>query len=292
MRTTRNGSATGLFRGCGEAGKLSFARDPDGDSGKGLTGAAARLTSGYRKKRARWMDRAVAGNTEGAANHDRGMAGMKQVVNFLVLGANFRVLADLLFVPAGTLAWPAGWAILILISGPLLLMTRALARDDPALFGDRMKPPSQKGLPVRDRIYRLYLASILIGSYFLSFCAGGFRWWSATPAGLRWLGAAGILISMWIMFRKFQANPFCRNYAVVTKGPYGYVRQPLFAATLLLLASAGLMLGSWFGFAAMILPAGVLSLCAAWEDRELHRSLDGYADYAERLRYRLVPWVW
>jgi protein-S-isoprenylcysteine O-methyltransferase Ste14 len=75
-------------------------------------------------------------------------------------------------------------------------------------------------------------------------------------------------------------------------GNYGYVRQPLFAATLLLLASAGLMLGSWFGLAAMILPGGVLILCAAWEDRELHRRLDGYADYARWVRYRLVPWVW
>jgi hypothetical protein len=65
MQTMLNGSATGLFRGCGEVGKLSFARGADGGSGKGLTGAAARLTSGFRKKRARWMDRAVAGNTEG-----------------------------------------------------------------------------------------------------------------------------------------------------------------------------------------------------------------------------------
>jgi protein-S-isoprenylcysteine O-methyltransferase Ste14 len=227
------------------------------------------------------------------------MAGMKpkvsvalaRGVNFLVLGVNFLVLADLLFVPAGTLAWPAGWAILTLISVPLFLITRALARDDPALFGDRMKSPSQDGLPLRDRIYRLYLGSIVIGSYFLGFSGGTYRW-SAMPAGLRWLGAAGILISMWIMFRKFQTNPFCRNYAVVTKGPYGYVRQPLFAATLLLLPSAALMLGSWFGLAAMILPAGVLLLCAALEDRELHRKLGGYAKYAQRVRYRLVPWLW
>ena len=59
MRTMLNGPATGSFRGYGEA------RCTGGDSGKGLTGAAARLTSGYRKKRARWMARAVAGNTEG-----------------------------------------------------------------------------------------------------------------------------------------------------------------------------------------------------------------------------------
>ncbi len=118
------------------------------------------------------------------------------------------------------------------------------------------------------------------------------------PAGLRWLGAAGILISMWICSGPSRQIPFCEcrkiqtAARVVTKGPYGFVRHPLYAATLLLLASAGLMLGSWFGLAAMILLAGVLILCAALEDRELHRRLDGYADYAERVRYRLVPWLW
>jgi protein-S-isoprenylcysteine O-methyltransferase Ste14 len=52
------------------------------------------------------------------------------------------------------------------------------------------------------------------------------------------------------------------------------------------------MLGSWFGLLATILPAGALILRTALEDRELHRRLDGYADYAQRVRYRLVPLVW
>jgi len=52
------------------------------------------------------------------------------------------------------------------------------------------------------------------------------------------------------------------------------------------------MLGSWFGLAATILPAGALILRTALEDRELHRRLDGYADYAQRVRYRLIPRVW
>ena len=60
MRTMRNGSATGSFRGCGEAGKPAFARGADGDFGCDLTGAAARLTSGFRKGVARAMSHAVA----------------------------------------------------------------------------------------------------------------------------------------------------------------------------------------------------------------------------------------
>jgi protein-S-isoprenylcysteine O-methyltransferase Ste14 len=130
--------------------------------------------------------------------------------------------------------------------------------------------------------------------------AGRFRW-SAMPPLLQWLGAAGILISMWICSRTAQANPFLANvvkiqtergHRVVTKGPYGFVRHPFYAAILLFLPSAALMLGSWFGVAATILLAGALILRTALEDRELHRRLDGYADYAQRVRYRLVPCVW
>ncbi len=79
-------------------------------------------------------------------------------VNFLVLGANFLVLAVLLFGPAGTLAWPAGWAFLALFSRPLFLITRALARDDPALLDERMKPLIQNGQPLRDKIIMTTLA--------------------------------------------------------------------------------------------------------------------------------------
>jgi protein-S-isoprenylcysteine O-methyltransferase Ste14 len=197
------------------------------------------------------------------------MAGMKPKV-LVKLGANFLVFAVLLFGSAGTLAWPAAWAALVLFFGANLLITRMLARNDPALLDERMKPFIQKGQPLWDKI--------IMASY-----------------------AAGILISMWICSQTFRANPFLANvvkiqtergHAVVTKGPYAFVRHPLYAAVLLLRPSAALVLGSWFGVAATTLLAGALILRTALEDRELHRRLDGYADYARRVRYRLVPWLW
>jgi hypothetical protein len=86
-----------------------------------------------------------------AANRDRGMAGMTPKV-WVKLGANFLVFAVLLFGPAGTLAWPAAWASLMLFFGGVLWITRALARDDPALLDERMKPLIQKGQPRWDKI--------------------------------------------------------------------------------------------------------------------------------------------
>ncbi|MGH6823571.1 MAG: methyltransferase family protein [Methylocella sp.] len=217
------------------------------------------------------------------------------------LGANFLFFAGLLFGSAGTLAWPAAWAILVLFFGANLLITRALARDDPGLLAERMKPLFQKGQPLWDKII---VASFFVLRAFwlilMGLDAGRFRW-SAMPALLQWLGAAGILTSMWIFSRVLQANPFLANvvkiqtergHKVVTKGPYALVRHPFYAAVLLLLPSAALMLGSWFGLVATALLAGVLILRTVLEDRELHRKLDGYAAYARRVRYRLIPRVW
>ncbi|MGH6835409.1 MAG: methyltransferase family protein [Methylocella sp.] len=220
---------------------------------------------------------------------------------WIKLGTYFLVFAGLLFGSAGTLAWPAAWAILVLFFGANLLITRALARDDPALLAERMKPFIQEGQPLWDKVimasYGVLSACWLI---LMGLDAGRFRW-SAMPALLQWLGAAGILVSMLIFSQVLQANPFLANvvkiqtergHEVVTKGPYTFVRHPLYAAVLLLLPSAALMLGSWFGLAAAILLAGLLILRTALEDRELHSKLGGYADYARRVRYRLVPWLW
>jgi protein-S-isoprenylcysteine O-methyltransferase Ste14 len=228
------------------------------------------------------------------------MAGMKPKV-WIALGAEFLFFAVLLFGPARTLAWPAAWDFLILFLGPLFLITRVLARDNPALLAERMKPPFQKGQPLWDKIFMASFFVLFAGWLILmGFDAGRFHW-SAMPPLLQWLGAAGILVSMWIYSRVFRVNPFLANvvkiqterrHEVVTKGPYGFLRHPLYAATLLLLPSAALMLGSWFGLAATILLAGTLILRTALEDRELHQRLDGYVDYAQRVRYRLVPRVW
>jgi protein-S-isoprenylcysteine O-methyltransferase Ste14 len=184
---------------------------------------------------------------------------------------------------------------------PVLVIPRALARDDPALLEERMKPLIQKGQPLWDKLIMASFVLLFFGWLILmGLDAGRFRW-SAMPPLLQWLGAAGILISMWIWSWTVQANPFLANvvkiqaergHRVVTKGPYGFVRHPFYATTLLLLPSAALMLGSWFGLAAAVPLAGVVVLRTALEDRELHRKLGGYADYAQRIRYRLAPWLW
>ncbi len=220
---------------------------------------------------------------------------------WISLFAQGAVLAMLLFGGAGTLRWPWAWAFLALFFGGAVLITQALARSDPALLAERARPPIQKGQPTWDRIIMAaFMALFLAWLALIGLDAVRFGW-SVVPLGLRLLGAAGLLVFWWICHRTLQANTFLipvvriqseRGHRVVTTGPYAVVRHPLYAAALILFPSTALMLGSWAGMAGGVILAGLLVLRTALEDRELRRRLDGYSDYAERVRYRLVPLLW
>jgi|GEM_PF-5530553 len=178
---------------------------------------------------------------------------------WIALGTQFLVFAVLLFGSSGTLAWPAAWAFLILFFGPLLLITRALARDDPALLDERIKPLIQKGFGTRSWWESMLDGSV--GPRCRLGCNGSVPLVSLSPCGF---------------VPTVRANPFLakvvkiqieRGHEVVTKGPLWLCQHPLYAATLILFSSAALTLGSWFGLAAAILLAGELILRTALEDR-------------------------
>jgi protein-S-isoprenylcysteine O-methyltransferase Ste14 len=83
-----------------------------------------------------------------------------------------------------------------------------------------------------------------------------------------------------------------RGHHVISSGPYRYIRHPGYAAGAILFASGGLVLGSWLaGLIGSMIVLPVL-VRAAREDRILHEQLEGYAAYAEKVRYRLIPGVW
>src|SRR3984893_14177088 len=205
-----------------------------------------------------------------------------------------------LFGAAGTLRWPAAWAYLVLVFGPGLLITLELAKRDPALLEERMKPVIQKDQPLWDRILITTFLALWLGWVVLVGLDVRFGW-SAMPVWLQWIGAAGVLLTMWIWFLIFRENTFLapvvkiqkeRGHKVISSGPYATVRHPMYAAALVFFAATALLLGSWYGLAGALLLAAWLVVRTALEDRELKRGLAGYTDYAARVRYRLVPLIW
>lgn len=218
----------------------------------------------------------------------------------LQLTAFFLLLGGALFLSAGRLDWTAGWAFLIIYLAYILGSTLWMHRNDPGLLAERANAERGKVRPVE----RLFFVLARVGAIALYVTAGldaGRFGWSNVPAGLRVLGWVMGLVGAYMIFWVMRTNTFAsavvrlqsdRGHRVVEDGPYRFVRHPMYVGNLSLFLGLPLLLGSWWAF----LPAVALALTfvfrAAMEDHFLHKNLAGYAEFATRTRYRLIPGVW
>jgi protein-S-isoprenylcysteine O-methyltransferase Ste14 len=228
--------------------------------------------------------------------HDAGLA-RKLVAQLLLWSA---ITAALLFLPAGTLHWPSAWAYLV-----LWLMTGTwsglvLARENPDILRERMRPLRQQAQKSWDRPV---LVAVLVGWLALHIVAGlDFRYGlSFVPIWLRVIGAVGFVLATYVfhivMLENSYASPIVkvdteRGHKVISTGPYAWVRHPMYGGAILYFIGAPLLLGSWFALVIGLILIGVLGLRAVWEEQTLMAELPGYTDYAGRVRYRMVPGVW
>lgn len=211
------------------------------------------------------------------------------------------VMAILLFVPAGTVNWTGAWIFLIETSVVGVVLGLWLAKHDPALFKERLRLPIQKEQSNEDKIVTALLVLLYFGWFaFMALDAVRFRW-SAVPSWLQVPGALGILIACYIGYLTLRENSFAapvvkiqeeRAQRVITTGPYRYVRHPMYAGMIFYLFCAPLLFGSWWGLLWGCVLLGLFVIRIMIEERTLREKLQGYNEYAERVRYRLVPLVW
>jgi len=209
-------------------------------------------------------------------------------------------MGALLFVPAGTLHWPAAWVFLGTIAILGVSCGLWLARTDPALLAERMHPMMQSGQPLADKIFMLAFGVVAL-SWFLVIGFDERMHASHVPTALQALGLAMLLGSvgfiMWVMHENSFAAPVVklqteRGHRVVSTGPYAWVRHPMYSGSVLFFVGAPLLLGSWWGVAMLPLFIALFAIRAGIEERALIAGLPGYDDYATRVRYRLLPGLW
>jgi protein-S-isoprenylcysteine O-methyltransferase Ste14 len=215
--------------------------------------------------------------------------------------AEFAVFAALLFVSAGTLLWPAGWAFLALFFGFALAIVLWLARKEPELLAERMSSPMQSGQPLWDKVF-VVAVMVLFVAWLILMPLDAVRFgWSEVPGWLQILGALGVVLSFYTMFLTFRENAYLalvvkvqeeRGQSVVSTGPYRYVRHPMYASTLLFFPGSALLLGSWWGLMFCTVLLGLLVWRIPLEEGMLENGLAGYEEYARKVRYRLIPRVW
>jgi protein-S-isoprenylcysteine O-methyltransferase Ste14 len=219
----------------------------------------------------------------------------------LVMIADFLVIIGLLFIPAGTVSWLAGWVYVALLCGVTLLVVRMLARYDPELLEERVSSPIQGNQPLWDKVF-LPMLLLLFVAWLILMPLDAVRFgWSDVPVWLQVLGALGILLSFYGWYLTYRENAYLypvvkiqeeRGQRVVTTGPYRYVRHPMYAYSLIFFPATALLLGSWLGLLLSLVLIAMIILRTALEDRFLRSRLTGYTEYAKTVKYRLIPRVW
>jgi protein-S-isoprenylcysteine O-methyltransferase Ste14 len=211
------------------------------------------------------------------------------------------LIAILLFVPAGTVNWSGAWVFLVEALVVSVVLGLWLARHDPALLKERLRPPIQKGQSIPDKIITGLLVLLYLGWFvFMGLDAVRFKW-SAVPSWLAAPGALAFLLACYIAYLAFRENSFAapvvkiqkeRAQTVITTGPYRYVRHPMYAGMIFYLLGAPLLFGSWWGLLWGLALLGLFAIRILIEERTLKKELQGYREYTVRVRYRLIPLVW
>jgi protein-S-isoprenylcysteine O-methyltransferase Ste14 len=208
------------------------------------------------------------------------------------------VVGLLLFGCAGTLRYWHAWVYLVLFVGMSGAITLDLMRRDPALLERRMKGgPLAEPRPLQ-RVLMLGASLGFIG--LLVIPAFDFRYkWSDVPLGVVILGDILFVIGFGFIARVYRENTYtsatirvAEGQRVVSTGPYAIVRHPMYASAIVYVVGTPLALGSYWGLLAIAFMLPFLLWRLVDEERMLVHDLPGYEAYQEKVRYRLVPFLW
>jgi protein-S-isoprenylcysteine O-methyltransferase Ste14 len=230
-------------------------------------------------------------------------------VLYALLG-NFVIFGGLLFLPAGTLNWWRAWVFLGVVAVSVIATMFIAFRENEELWRERLKPPIQQGQPLIDKI----IISLFVLSFFGLVAAiplDVFRFHllgkpGATPCGYLEEIASGLglllfIAGWWMIAFSFKENTFAapvvkhqaeRHQTVVDTGVYSIVRHPMYAGAVLLMIGMPLWLESYAAALFAIVPIILLAVRIVFEEEFLKQELSGYDAYTERIRYRLLPYVW
>jgi protein-S-isoprenylcysteine O-methyltransferase Ste14 len=221
------------------------------------------------------------------------------VLSIVESTASATVFALLLFGIAGTLHWRGAWVWLGLLVAASVVMSLLL---DPRILRERITAPRRRRRRIRtwDAIWGTAMGVTFV-AWFVVMALDARFGWTTLPRWLRVVGVVAIVAGYVVSFFALQANVFASpivdiqtdtHQTVVDSGPYAVVRHPLYAAVIWLWPATALVLGSAYGLALSPLLIGVVVVRTVLEDRTLTAELDGYREYRQRVRYRLVPYLW
>jgi protein-S-isoprenylcysteine O-methyltransferase Ste14 len=210
----------------------------------------------------------------------------------------FVVMALLLFVPPWTLDWWQAWLFLAVYFGGSLALMLDLAKRDSALLERRMKAGPWAEERLSQKIIMTFTSLGFFGLLVIPALDRRFGW-SHASAIVALAGDAVMAIGGYGVYRVFRENSFtsarielAADQRVISTGPYEHVRHPMYATALVMMAGIPIALGSWWGLLALAAMTPALLWRIVDEETFLASGLPGYAEYKQKVRYRLIPHLW
>ena len=209
--------------------------------------------------------------------------------------AGLVLVALLLFVPAGSLAYPNGWLFISLLFIPMLVLGFVLLFKAPELLEKRLNAKEEQG----EQRKVVGLSALLFLAGFVT-AALDFRFgWSQLPGWLVLAASAVLLLSYGMYAEVMRENAYLsrtveiqENQKVIDTGLYGIIRHPMYTSTILLFLSIPLVLGSGIAFLLFLAYPVLIAKRIRNEEQVLEEGLAGYREYKQKVKYRLIPFIW
>ena len=205
------------------------------------------------------------------------------------------LVALLLFLPAGTLYYPSGWLLMAVLFVPMFVAGVVMLLYSPGLLKKRLdakeKEAEQKRVVALSGV--MFITAFIVAGL-------NFRYaWIVTPSWVVWSAVVVFLLSYVMYAEVLRENVYLsrtievqENQKIIDTGLYGIVRHPMYSATILLFLSMPLVLGSLPSFVIMLTYIPLISKRIKNEETVLKNGLAGYAEYCNKVRYKIIPFVW
>ena len=207
----------------------------------------------------------------------------------------FVFICVLLFLPAGTFHYWNAWLFMAVLFVPMIILGIVMLFKSPDLLKKRLDAKEKEG----EQKWVVALSGIMFMSAFVV-AALNFRFsWHSLPDCVIWISVAMFLLSYLMYAEVIRENAFLsrtievqENQKVIDTGLYGIVRHPMYSATIILFLSIPLILGSLISFFIMLAYIPIIAIRINNEERVLEKGLKGYKEYKQKVRYKLIPFIW
>ena len=201
----------------------------------------------------------------------------------------------LIFLPAGTFSFFNGWLFMGILFLPMFIAGIVMMFKNPELLKKRLNAKEKQ----KEQSIVVKLSGLM---FLVGFVVAGldFRFnWFALPFGVS-IGAAVVFIIAYVLYAEvLRENTYLsrtievqENQKVIDTGLYGIVRHPMYSVTLLLFLSMPIVLGSIFSFLIFLAYPVIIAKRIKNEEKFLEKELNGYSEYKQKVKYRLIPFIW